>query len=299
MPLPLELAATSEKGLPVDITALMHRPVCTVAPETPLCQAQRLMRHHGMCHLPVLQDAAPVGLLSERQLWRAAPSPVPALARYEWTKELKHLRVQDVMSIELCLLPAHTSAPEALQVLAVDATCCLLVVDAGRLVGMVTMADIMAALCSQLEMQGPVRYEQILVAADSRATSAPVLRTALALARQHRARLTVLQVLPCLATAIPIDLDHGSPEMITYYYEERQATALEQLTACVPTDHDVPVEVQVIAGEPWVGVVRTGAKLAADLIVIGGRQRRRGTMMSHQANMVVGYAPCPVLVVEE
>lgn len=85
----------------MDITALMHRPVCTVAPETLLCQAHRLRRHHGMRHLAVLQDAIPVGLLSERQMWRATPSSVPALTRYEWTTALQHLQVQDVMSMPL------------------------------------------------------------------------------------------------------------------------------------------------------------------------------------------------------
>lgn len=100
---------------------------------------------------------------------------------------------------------------------------------------------------------------------------------------------------------MPVDMEHVSMDMLLAYHEDRKAAALARLATCVPMHPDVAVDCHVVEGEVWVAVVKTSAKLAADLIVMGSNQRWRvGARFSrHQAHMVVRYAPCPVLLLEQ
>jgi CBS domain-containing protein len=55
---------------------VMQTSVTTITPKTPLTEAARLVRQRGIRHLPVVQDHALVGIVSDRDLKRAAaPSP--------------------------------------------------------------------------------------------------------------------------------------------------------------------------------------------------------------------------------
>lgn len=58
----------------------MTGPVLSVRPEESLHDAEALMRQHRIRHLPVLYQGTLVGILSDRDLQSALPSPTTTLS---------------------------------------------------------------------------------------------------------------------------------------------------------------------------------------------------------------------------
>ena len=65
------------------VRAMMHTPVVTATPEMSLVAAQRLLRAQRIRHLPVVSGTRPVGLVTDRDLRDAMPSPATTLSRGE------------------------------------------------------------------------------------------------------------------------------------------------------------------------------------------------------------------------
>ncbi|MGE5849127.1 MAG: universal stress protein, partial [Candidatus Methylomirabilota bacterium] len=63
----------------------------------------------------------------------------------------------------------------------------------------------------------------------------------------------------------------------------------------------VPVETRVVTGIPYDDILRIGAELRADLIIMGthGRTGVSHLFMGSVAEKVVRRAPCPVLTVRQ
>jgi acetoin utilization protein AcuB len=55
----------------VDVADVMHRPVITVAPSTPIIEAARQMVEHKIGGLPVVDGGAVVGVITETDIFRA------------------------------------------------------------------------------------------------------------------------------------------------------------------------------------------------------------------------------------
>jgi acetoin utilization protein AcuB len=64
------------------VEEVMQTSVTTVTPKTPLPEAMRLLRRRGVRHLPVVQDDALAGIVSDRDLKRAA-APETSSATHE------------------------------------------------------------------------------------------------------------------------------------------------------------------------------------------------------------------------
>jgi acetoin utilization protein AcuB len=73
---------------------VMSTPVTTVTPDTLVQTAAQMLRAIQIRHLPVVTDAGTlVGILTDRDLRRAAASDVPHLAEYAQLAQLTQLRV--------------------------------------------------------------------------------------------------------------------------------------------------------------------------------------------------------------
>ena len=76
----------SGKEGPMNVKDVMHTAMTTVTPETRVSTAQQLMtrRETRIRHLPVVTDAGIlVGILTDRDLRRAAASDAPPMAEHE------------------------------------------------------------------------------------------------------------------------------------------------------------------------------------------------------------------------
>ena len=61
----------------------MTRVLVTVRPDDPVAQAERLMRYRRIRHLPVLKDGRLIGIITDRDVRTALPSPATSFAAGE------------------------------------------------------------------------------------------------------------------------------------------------------------------------------------------------------------------------
>ncbi|TVR90062.1 MAG: CBS domain-containing protein [Spirochaetaceae bacterium] len=80
------------------VSQIMTANPFTVQPDTPVTDAQEIMRREKISRLPVLDHHKLVGIVSEKDLLYASPSPASSLDVYEMTNLLSKLKVKAVMS---------------------------------------------------------------------------------------------------------------------------------------------------------------------------------------------------------
>lgn len=129
---------------PDTVAELMTRRVAVCHQDETVALAQQMMLWRGVRHLPVLDaDGGLVGILSDRDVLRALAERSPGA----------HLR--EVMTHPVQTVAPGTSATEASAILCAGHIDCLPVVQAGRLVGIVTSRDILAERGRVLHKGGP------------------------------------------------------------------------------------------------------------------------------------------------
>lgn len=138
--------APQEEGSPIPVSALMHKQLITAKPNMSLADVQRLMLDGHIRHVPVLSGKRLVGIITDRDLRDASPSPATTLSRGEIayqmaTTLIKHHMTKDVV----CISPAMEMA-QAARLLLQHRFGCLPVLDHGSLVGIITETDCLRAL---------------------------------------------------------------------------------------------------------------------------------------------------------
>lgn len=146
--------------------------------------------------------------------------------------------------------------------------------------------------------KSPLRLKRILVPIDFSDCSRKALQYALPLARQHRAAITLLYVIPPAYGAGEFGgIDYAQMEATLKEGGEKELTklAVEEVRGEVPTD------TLVRAGSPSREIIDAARSLTADLIVISthGRTGLSHVLLGSVAEHVVQRAPCPVFVVRE
>ena len=67
---------------------MMQKQVITATPDMTLADVQRLMREHHIRHVPVVSGKRLVGIITDRDLREASPSPATTLSRGEIAYQL-------------------------------------------------------------------------------------------------------------------------------------------------------------------------------------------------------------------
>ena len=131
----------------------MNTQVTTVTPETLVSTAFQLMTLRGsrIRHLPVMTEQnVLVGVLTDRDIRRAAASDAPSMAEHELRYLLEKLRVRDIMTQDVVSVRGTTPLVEAGQLLLQKKFGCLPVVrDDNRLEGILTVTDLLRAYVEQ------------------------------------------------------------------------------------------------------------------------------------------------------
>ena len=124
----------------------------TVSPDTPISEALNLMRREKVRRLPVLDKADRlVGIVLEKDLLYASPSPATSLNIYEMHYLLSKLTIAEVMSREVITVDEITPLEEAARIMADGRIGGLPVMRGDQLVGIVTETDLFKVF---LEMLG-------------------------------------------------------------------------------------------------------------------------------------------------
>jgi CBS domain-containing protein len=125
----------TERGKTVKLRDIMTTPVLKLSPTEPASDALALMRDEQVRHAPVVEAGSILGIVSERDLG----GPHGGLAR-------KSRTVRDLMRTNPVLGAPDMSVTDAVVLVRERRVGCLPVVDAGRLLGIVTRSDLLAAL---------------------------------------------------------------------------------------------------------------------------------------------------------
>lgn len=136
----------------------MTRPAIVVHPETPFQDALRLMREGRFRRLPVVDRRGQlVGIISERDLLHAAPSPATSLSIWEINYLLWQLRVQQIMTTRVLTVGPDEPIVVAARMMVDNRIGGLPVVDeTGAVVGVITETDIFRAFVEVIETQDAV-----------------------------------------------------------------------------------------------------------------------------------------------
>jgi acetoin utilization protein AcuB len=114
---------------------IMTTPVLSLAPSEPASDALAMMRDERVRHAPVVEGAVILGIVSERDLG----GPYGGALRQNRT-------VGDLMRRDPVLGAPDMSLIDAAVIIRERRIGCLPIVDAGRLLGIVTRSDLLAAL---------------------------------------------------------------------------------------------------------------------------------------------------------
>jgi CBS domain-containing protein len=131
---------------------LMQTEVVTLDAKDHLDLADSLMRLGRIRHMPVLSDGKLVGILSQRDLFRAGISTVLRLrpsAEREW---LAKIPVREVMTSPVITARPDMSVREAVQLMLDHKIGCLPVVEKGELVGLLSETDCLRYLARLLDL---------------------------------------------------------------------------------------------------------------------------------------------------
>lgn len=122
----------------------MSSPAITIAPETPFQDALKLMRQKRIRRLPVVNRSGElVGIVSERDLLYATPSPASSLSIWELNYLLSQLQVQNMMTKRVVTVTPQTPLVEAAELMAEHKFGGLPVVDDNNyVVGVITETDL-------------------------------------------------------------------------------------------------------------------------------------------------------------
>ena len=124
------------------IRDIMSTNVVAVSEDASIHDARKIMKAHKIRRLPVLKKDKLVGLVTERMLLEASPSPATALSIHELHYLLAKMTVKDIMVRNPFTISADMPAEEALQLGQEKGFGAFPVVENGKMVGIATESDI-------------------------------------------------------------------------------------------------------------------------------------------------------------
>ena len=115
----------------------------TITADVPITEALRIMRQNQVRRLPVLdENGGLIGIVSEKDLLYASPSPATSLSIYEMHYMLSRLQVTELMTADPITITPDTLLEEAALIMADNKIGGLPVMKDGNLVGIITETDI-------------------------------------------------------------------------------------------------------------------------------------------------------------
>jgi acetoin utilization protein AcuB len=121
----------------------MSQPPIVISPKTPISEALRMMRERGIRRFPVVDlGGRLVGIVSDKDLLHAEPSPATSLSIWEITYLLGRITVEQVMTRDVLTVGPTTPLEEAARIMVDRKIGGLPVVEADLVLGVITETDI-------------------------------------------------------------------------------------------------------------------------------------------------------------
>jgi acetoin utilization protein AcuB len=120
----------------------MSHPVISIPPDMPIVDALNLMKRERIRRTPVIKDGRLVGIVSDKDLLNASPSPATSLSVWEMNYLLSKITVKDVMSRKVLTVTENTPIEEAARIMADNKIGGLPVVRSEQVVGIITETNL-------------------------------------------------------------------------------------------------------------------------------------------------------------
>ena len=141
----------------------MKRDPVTLSPEDSFRHAMTLIRQKGIRHLPVVEGGRLVGIVTDRDIRQASPSPATSLEVHELHYLLEKIKIREIMTRKVYTVTPDTPIEEAARLMLQHKIGGLPVLQNGGLVGIITETDILAAFVDVMGIQqNQTRLELVL-----------------------------------------------------------------------------------------------------------------------------------------
>lgn len=115
----------------------------TLAPDDSMEAAVILERRHKIRHIPIVDDGVLVGILTDRDLRRAMPSPLTGTDQQTYELVAQTTPVRQIMTRSPTTISPEAPLSDAVRTLCDNKFSALPVIEAGKLVGIITETDLL------------------------------------------------------------------------------------------------------------------------------------------------------------
>jgi len=129
---------------------IMSSALTTVPRGSTLLDASVAMRRSAIRHLPIVEGERLVGIVTERDIQRCSPSLLTDITPEEYNAIFENTPIERVMSKDPISVTPDASLRDAVLLMLEHKVGCLPVVEADRLVGLLTRGDLLNVLLNLL-----------------------------------------------------------------------------------------------------------------------------------------------------
>lgn len=120
----------------------MSKPVISIPPDMPIAEALNMMKVEKVRRFPVVKEGKLLGVVSDKDLLNASPSPVSTLSIWEMNYLLNKITVSEVMVKNVLTVTEDTPIEQAARIMADNKIGGLPVMRDGGVVGIITETDL-------------------------------------------------------------------------------------------------------------------------------------------------------------
>ena len=125
----------------------------TLTPEDSMEAAVILGRRMKIRHIPIVEDGALVGIVTDRDLKRASPSPLTGADQETYERVTRTTMVRQIMTRSPATISPDAPLRDAVRIMCDKKFGALPVVEAGILIGIITETDVLRAFLKILDSQ--------------------------------------------------------------------------------------------------------------------------------------------------
>jgi len=120
----------------------MSHPIISIAPDMPVHDALDMFKRERIRRAPVVKEGKLIGIVSDKDLLNASPSPASSLSVWEMNYLLSKITVSEVMTKKILTVNEDTPIEEAARIMADNKIGGLPVMRDGHVVGIITETDL-------------------------------------------------------------------------------------------------------------------------------------------------------------
>jgi len=120
----------------------MSHPIISISPDMPVHDALDMFKRERIRRAPVVNEGKLVGIVSDKDLLNASPSPATSLSIWEMNYLLSKITVSEVMTKKVLTVAEDTPIEEAARIMADNKIGGVPVMRDGHVVGIITETDL-------------------------------------------------------------------------------------------------------------------------------------------------------------